>query len=92
MSDSNPDRAGLRADHLAYVIYTSGSTGMPKGVMVELRHLYNYLYWAWYFFTPAARCSRLFFAFVRCHGDEYLYTASVWRYAADRPEGAKSTA
>jgi amino acid adenylation domain-containing protein len=54
MPDSNPDRAGLSADHLAYVIYTSGSTGMPKGVMVEHRHLFNYLYWAWHFYTPAA--------------------------------------
>jgi len=54
MPDSNPDRAGLSADHLAYVIYTSGSTGMPKGVMVEHRHLFNYLYWAWHFYTPTA--------------------------------------
>ena len=53
MPDSNPGRAGLSSDHLAYVIYTSGSTGMPKGVMVEHRHLFNYLYWAWHFYTPA---------------------------------------
>ncbi len=53
MPDSNPDRAGLRADDLAYVIYTSGSTGMPKGVMIGHRHLFNYLYWARHFYSPA---------------------------------------
>ncbi|WP_387464671.1 amino acid adenylation domain-containing protein, partial [Photorhabdus sp. RM323S] len=37
--DSNPLVPALTARHLAYVIYTSGSTGMPKGVMVEHRHI-----------------------------------------------------
>ena len=35
--ETDPDRAGLTAQHLAYVIYTSGSTGTPKGVMIEHR-------------------------------------------------------
>jgi amino acid adenylation domain-containing protein len=41
----NPDRSGvgLSPENVAYVIYTSGSTGMAKGVMVEHRHLSNYV-------------------------------------------------
>ncbi|NWE86102.1 amino acid adenylation domain-containing protein, partial [Pseudomonas edaphica] len=34
----NP-RVALSPAHLAYVIYTSGSTGLPKGVMIEHRHV-----------------------------------------------------
>ncbi|WP_284343873.1 amino acid adenylation domain-containing protein, partial [Dyella mobilis] len=39
--ETNPEipLLGLASHHLAYVIYTSGSTGIPKGVMVEHRHL-----------------------------------------------------
>ncbi|MCU0120071.1 amino acid adenylation domain-containing protein [Pseudomonas sp. B2M1-30] len=37
--DSTPQISGLTPAHLAYVIYTSGSTGLPKGVMVEHRHV-----------------------------------------------------
>ena len=37
--ETDPDRAGLTAQHLAYVIYTSGSTGTPKGVMIEHRNV-----------------------------------------------------
>jgi len=38
---TNPDlrRLGWTSSNLCYVIYTSGSTGIPKGVMVEHRHV-----------------------------------------------------
>ncbi|CAD1792148.1 amino acid adenylation domain-containing protein [Xanthomonas euroxanthea] len=39
MATCNPTVDGLTSRGLAYVIYTSGSTGMPKGVMVEHRHV-----------------------------------------------------
>jgi amino acid adenylation domain-containing protein len=45
MPDSNPDCAGLHADHLAYVIYTSGSTGTPKGAMNAHVGVVNRLLW-----------------------------------------------
>ncbi|MCR6479407.1 non-ribosomal peptide synthase/polyketide synthase [Variovorax sp. ZS18.2.2] len=41
--DPDPEAVGLVPAHLAYVIYTSGSTGVPKGVMVEHRHVLNFL-------------------------------------------------
>jgi non-ribosomal peptide synthetase component F/acyl carrier protein len=31
-------------DQVVYIIYTSGSTGMPKGVMIEHRHLADHVY------------------------------------------------
>ncbi|PMQ04701.1 Tyrocidine synthase 3 [Dyella sp. AD56] len=38
-TDTHDPVVALRPEHLAYVIYTSGSTGVPKGVMIEHRHV-----------------------------------------------------
>ena len=42
---TNPQLAGLGAQHLAYLIYTSGSTGQPKGVAMPHAPLVNLLHW-----------------------------------------------
>ncbi|REF28437.1 amino acid adenylation domain-containing protein [Xenorhabdus cabanillasii] len=39
-----PQQRGLKPHHLAYIIYTSGSTGQPKGVMIEHRHVVNFVH------------------------------------------------
>ncbi|WP_186435624.1 non-ribosomal peptide synthetase, partial [Xenorhabdus innexi] len=40
----DPSQQGLLPHHLAYIIYTSGSTGQPKGVMLEHRHVVNFIH------------------------------------------------
>ncbi|WP_236450329.1 non-ribosomal peptide synthetase, partial [Pseudomonas syringae] len=42
---TNPQLAGLGAQHLAYLIYTSGSTGQPKGVAMHHAPLVNLMHW-----------------------------------------------
>ncbi|SEI20494.1 amino acid adenylation domain-containing protein [Pseudomonas asplenii] len=42
---SDPQVAGLTAQHLAYLIYTSGSTGQPKGVAMPHAPLVNLMQW-----------------------------------------------
>ncbi|HET7463283.1 MAG TPA: amino acid adenylation domain-containing protein, partial [Longimicrobium sp.] len=51
---TNPERAGVGAEHLAYIIYTSGSTGRPKGTMLPHRGLTHYATWARSRYVPGA--------------------------------------
>jgi amino acid adenylation domain-containing protein len=44
LDDSDLHGTGVTPASIAYVIYTSGSTGQPKGVMVEHRHVANFLH------------------------------------------------
>ena len=70
---SNPQVAGLTAQHLAYVIYTSGSTGMPKGVMNAHTGVVNRLLWgqAQFGMTPDERVLQK---------TPFSFDVSVWEF------------
>jgi len=58
-TDIDASAVGLRPDHLAYIIYTSGSTGLPKGVMIEHRHVVNLWQGLERVYAQSAPCRRV---------------------------------